>query len=185
MPHMKKKILVTVGILALVPLVGFIYLNYRNRSLSPPGEAKFQRGDFSIEIPYSRPSKKGRVIFGSEEKGALLPDGVYWRLGANEATEVTFNNDVVFNGVDLDSGAYRMYAFPNPNSIEISLNSELGKWGYMEPDYMMDVLKTTIPVEKSNESVEQFTIRFEEQGSKVMIVCEWSFTKIKIPVEVL
>jgi len=151
--------------------------------LSPPGEAMYNKGDFSIEIPYSRPSKKERVIFGPEEKGALQPNGVYWRLGANEATEITVNKDIIFNGEKLSAGTYRMYAVPGSESFEISLNSELGKWGYMEPDYSLDVLKTSIPIETSKESVEQFTIRFEESGSKVLIVCEWSFTKIKIPVE--
>lgn len=180
---MKKKILIGVGALVFILIIGYFYLDYRNRYLSPPGESKYVKGDFTIEIPYSRPSKKGRVLFGSKEEGALLPNGAYWRLGANEATEVTFNEDVVFNGEKLSAGTYRMYAVPGPQSFEISMNSELEKWGAFEPDYSLDVLKTSVPIEKSDESVEQFTIQFEESGSTVFIVCEWSFTKIKIPVE--
>jgi hypothetical protein len=180
---MKKKILIGVGVVVIILIIGFVYLDYRNKTLSPPGESKFVKGDFSIEIPYSRPSKKGRMIFGPEEKGALQPDGVYWRLGANEATEVTINQDVLFNGEKLAAGTYRMYAVPGPDAFEISLNSELGKWGAFEPNYSLDVLKTKVPIEKSKESVEQFTIRFEESGPAVLVVCEWSFTKIKIPIE--
>ncbi len=180
---MKKKILIGVGIFILILVVGFMYLNYRNRTLSPAGIVKYNKNDLIIDIPYSRPSKKERLIFGTEEEGALLPYGVYWRLGANEATEISFNRDVLFNGNDIAAGTYSMYAVPGEKTFEISLNSEFGQWGYSEPDYNLDVLKTIVPVEHSNESVEQFTIRFEEKGSKVLVVCEWSDIKIKIPVE--
>ena len=180
---MKKKILIGIGVFVLILVMGFMYLNYRNNTLSPHGKVKYDKNDLTIEIPYSRPSKRGRLIFGPEEDGALQPYGVYWRLGANDATEITINRDVLFNGNDIAAGTYRMYAVPGENEFEISLNSKLGKWGYSEPDYNMDVLKTMIPVEKSNEPVEQFTIRFEEDGSKVLVVCEWTDVKIKIPVE--
>lgn len=180
---MKKKILIGVGVFILIIVVGFLYLNYRNRNLSPPGVVKYDKNDFIIEIPYSRPSKKGRLIFGTIEDGALLPYGVYWRLGANEATQVTFNRNVLFNGTSVSAGTYRIYAVPGEHQFEITLNTELGKWGAFEPNHDLDILKTTVPVEKSNESVEQFTIRFEEESPVVLIVCEWSDVKIKIPVE--
>jgi hypothetical protein len=179
---MKKKILIGAGIFVLLLILGAFYLNYRNRTLSPPGVVRYDQNDFIIEIPYSRPSKKGRMIFGTEEEGALQPYGKYWRLGANEATEISFSRDVLFNGNPVPAGTYRIYAVPGERQFEISLNSELGKWGAMEPDYEMDVLKTTVPVEKSNQSVEQYTIRFEEDGEDVLVVFEWSDVKIKVPV---
>jgi len=181
---MKKKILIGVGIFILILVIGFIYLNYRNRSLSPPGEVKYDKNGLTIEIPYSRPSVRGRLIFGTKEDGALLPYGVYWRLGANEATEVTFNKDVLFNGNELTAGTYRMYAVPDANEFEIYLNTGTGEWGAFEPDKSFDVLNTKVPAEKGASSVEQFTIRFEEEGSRVLIVCEWSDVKVKIPIEV-
>ena len=180
---MKKKILIGVGIFVLFIVVGFIYLNYRNRSLSPPGEVKYNKNGLTIEIPYSRPSVKGRLIFGSKDAGALQPYGVYWRLGANESTEITINRDVLFNGNELAAGTYRMYAVPGPQEFEISLNSELGKWGAFEPDPALDILKTKVPVQKGGSPVEQFTILFEEEGSKVLVVCAWSDVKVKIPLE--
>ena len=139
---MKKKIIIGIGAFVLIIIIGFIYLNYRNRSLSPPGIVKYDKNDLVIEIPYSRPSKRGRLIFGTQEQGALLPYGKYWRLGANEATEVTFNRDVIFNGQPVKAGTYRMYAVPGEDEFEISLNTGLGKWGYSEPDYSLDILKT-------------------------------------------
>ena len=70
---MKKKILIGIGALILILVVGFIYLNYRNRVLSPPSEVKYDNNGLTIEIPYSQPSAKGRLIFGTVEDGALLP----------------------------------------------------------------------------------------------------------------
>jgi hypothetical protein len=179
---MKKKILIGVGILLLLLIVGFFYINYRNRTLSPPGSASYDQNGLKIDISYSRPSKRDRLIFGEQSNGALVPYGVYWRLGANEATEITFNQDVLFNGEAVEEGTYRMYAVPGKEEFEISLNSETGKWGYSEPDYEHDVLKTTVPVTTTSKSVEQFTMRLEERGSTVMIVCEWSDTKFEIPI---
>jgi len=180
---MKKKIFIGLGVLALIIVGAMMYLNNRNRTLSPPGLANYDKNDLTIEIPYSRPTQKGRLIFGSEEDGALQPYGVYWRLGANEATQVTFNRDVLFNGNEIKAGTYRMYAVPGADEFEISLNTELGKWGAFEPDYSLDILKTKVPTEKSSSPVEQYTIRFEEDGSTVFIICEWSDTRIRIPVE--
>ena len=179
---MKKKVFIGIGVFLLLLVIGFLYLNHRNRTLSPPGVAKYDRNGLTIFIAYSRPSVKGRVIFGHKDVHPLLPWGKYWRLGANEATEITFNQDVLFNGFDISAGTYKMYAVPGAAEFEISLNSELGNWGYSEPDYSLDILKTQVPVITA-EHVEQFTIRFEEDGSDVLIVCEWSDVTVKIPVK--
>lgn len=181
---MKKKILIGLGVFILILVVGFFYLDYRNKKLSPPDEVKYDKNGLTIEIPYSRPSAKGRLIFGTKEEDALLPYGVYWRMGANESTEITFNKDVIFNGNEISAGTYRMYAVPGASEFEISLNSELSTWGAFEPDYSLDVLKTKVPVEKSGSPIEQITFRFEEEGSRVLVVFEWSDTKVKIPIEV-
>ncbi len=143
---------------------------------------KFFADGLKIEIRYSKPSVRERLIFGTADEGALLPYGNYWRLGANEATEVTFNKDILFNGIAVKAGSYTMYAVPGEQEFEISLNSEIGKWGYSEPDYNKDVLKTKVATERSPKNVEQFNIRFED-SEPVMIVCEWADVKIKIPVQ--
>ncbi len=124
---MKKKIII--GVVAFVVLLGiaFVYLNYRNRSLSPSGTAELTANGLTVSIPYSRPSVRGRLIFGTAEEKALQPFGMYWRLGANESTEITVNKDFLFNGQPVTAGTYRMYAIPNAGEFEIVLNSELGQ----------------------------------------------------------
>ena len=112
-----------------------------------------------------------------------MPYGKYWRLGANESTEISFSKDVSFNGTAVKAGTYRMYAIPGPENFEVALNSELGKWGYGEPDYSQHVLKTKVPREKTEAPVEQFTIRLQEADSGVDVICEWSDTRFRVPVK--
>lgn len=183
---MLKKILIGVAVLAAVTVAVLFYLNNRSRTLSPPGKAEITSGDLTVTIPYSRPSVRGRIIFGTKEEGALQPYGAYWRLGANESTEITINRDVLFNGQPLKQGTYKMYAIPGPNEFEVRLNSELGAWGYSEPDPNLDVLSTKVPVERLETPVEQYTIRLEPTQTGANIVFEFSnvrFTVILLAVD--
>ena len=180
---MKKKIIIGAVSFIVLLAIGFAYLNYRNRTLSPSGKAELTAGGLTVSIPYSRPSVRGRLIFGSEEQKALQPYGKYWRLGANESTEITVNKDVTFNGQPIKAGTYRMYAVPGADSFDIGLNSELGKWGAMEPDYALDVLHTKVPVEHVGTPVEQYTISLLEADGGINVVFEWSDVKFIVPVK--
>jgi len=179
----KKKIII--GVVALVVLLGiaFAYLNHRNRTLSPPGKTALTVNGLTVSIPYSRPSVRGRLIFGTEQQKALQPYGGYWRLGANESTEITVSKDILFNGQPVKAGTYRMYAIPGADSFEIVLNSELGKWGALEPDYSLDVLHTKVPVEHASTPVEQYTISTVEADGGVNVIFEWSDAKFIIPIK--
>ena len=179
---MKKKIFIGLGIFVLILAIAFVYLNYRNRNLSPPGSASLENGGLSVNITYSRPSVRGRLIFGTKEQKALQPYGEYWRLGANESTEVTFNKDVDFNGSTLKAGTYRLYAIPGETEFEIIANSELGKWGAFTPDATKDVLKTKVPVQK-NSAVEQYTVSLKPAESGIDSVFEWSDVRFVVPVK--
>ena len=118
---MKKKIIIGVVALVVLLAIGFVYLNNRNRTLSPPGSTELTANGLTVSIPYSRPSVRGRLIFGTEEQKALQPYGKYWRLGANESTEITVNKDFTFNGQPVKAGTYRMYAVPGATEFEIVL----------------------------------------------------------------
>jgi len=180
---MKKKIIIGVLIVVVLLAIGFAYLNNRNRTLSPPGKTELTANGLTVSIPYSRPSVRGRLIFGTEEQKALQPYGKYWRLGANESTEITVNKDVLFNGQPVKAGTYRMYAVPGADSFDIVLNSELGKWGAMEPDYSLDVLHTKVPVEKVTTPVEQYTITTVEADGGINVVFEFSDVKFIVPIK--
>lgn len=177
-----KKILIGIGVLIVIAAAAFFYLNSRNRTMSPPGSAEISKGDLTVSVKYSRPSVRGRVIFGTEADKALLPYGKYWRLGANETTQITFSKDVTFNGEQVKAGTYRIYAIPGAEAFEIRLNSEISFWGYSEPDYTKDFLKTKANVQKTDSNVEQFTIRMDESGEGINIIIEWADTRLSIPV---
>ncbi len=180
---MKKKILIGVVAVIVVLAAAFAYLNNRNRTLSPSGSAQLTNGDLSVSITYARPSVRGRVIFGTKEQGALQPYGAYWRLGANESTEVTFNKDVLFNSNPIKAGTYRIYAFPGSDTFEIGVNTALGKWGYREPDYSKDILRTKVPVERAPAPVEQYTINLLPTEGGINVSFEWADVKVVVPVK--
>jgi hypothetical protein len=179
---MLKKILIAVAIVVALLAAGLFYLNHRNRTLSPPGKAELTSGDLTVSIPYSRPSVRGRLIFGTKDQKALQPYGEYWRLGANESTEITINKDVNFNDQPVKAGTYRMYAIPGPDTFEIILNSELGKWGAMEPDHDLDLTHTKVPTQKLPTPVEQYTIDLKPSDKGIDVVFEWSDTQFTIPI---
>ena len=179
---MLKKILIGVAVLFVVIVAALFWLNNRNRTLSPRGQVELTSGDLTISIPYSRPSVRGRKIFGTKQQEALQPYGVYWRLGANESTEVTFSRDVLFNDKPIKKGTYKIYAIPGPESFEIRLNSELGKWGYLQPDYSKDVTSTMVPVVGMESNVEQYTIRMEPMEKGIAIIFEFSDVRFTVPV---
>ncbi|MHA7130084.1 DUF2911 domain-containing protein [Algoriphagus namhaensis] len=178
---MFKKILLGLGIL-LIAFVAFIGYGMLFPA-SPPATAEFQSADLSITVNYSQPSKKGRLLFGAEEEGALQPFGLYWRLGANAATEISFSRDVIFGGKEVAKGTYRIYAVPGPETFEISLNNELGVYfGITEPNYELDVVKVDVPVRETASEVETFTIDFSKQDSGADMNISWGNTLLEIPI---
>lgn len=181
---MTKKIII--GVIIAVAILGaaLAYLMNRNRTVSPAGEASLTNGELTVSVKYSRPSVRGRLLFGSKEQGALQPYGAYWRLGANEPTEITFNKKVNFNGQTVEPGTYTMYAIPENGGFEIMLNSEIAFWGIVEPDHNKDILKTKVQTQAGTSNVEQFTISTLPMEQGVTILFEWSDIRWSIPVTV-
>ena len=178
---MKRKIYIVLAV--LIVSIGAFFLYTRLAVKSPKDTVSFDNQDLSIDVVYSRPYKKGRLIFGEASENALLPYGKYWRLGANAATEITFDKDVTFAGKPVPAGSYRMYAVPGRESFQISLNSELGVSGaHEEPDYSKDVAKVDIPVQTADDT-EQFTIDFHMDSSTVNMDMAWDRTRIRVPIK--
>src|SRR5260370_16797580 len=118
-----KKLLI--GIMVLVFVIGG-YIVYRvqgSRPLSPPKTTAYSYNGLDIKVVYCSPSKRGRLIFGDSSAAALVPNGKYWRLGANEATEITFSKDISINSKLLKAASYRMYPSPKQSACDISSNS--------------------------------------------------------------
>lgn len=179
-----KRMWIALAVLAVVVIGLFVYLNLRSRALSPADEETLTSGGMTVTVRYSRPSVRGRLIFGPEDKEALQPFGEYWRLGANEATEITFNRDILFNGSPVKAGTYRMYAIPGENSFEMVLNTEVGESGASAPDEDNDVLRTKVQTQRTSAPVETFTISLAPQNEGIQMVFEWSDTRFVVPLRV-
>jgi hypothetical protein len=182
---MKKNILIGSGIIVLMFIIWVVYGLFFATPASPPATASYNQDGLEITVDYSQPSKKGRLIFGSAEDDALQPYGQYWRLGANAATEITFNTDVTFGGEPIAAGTYRMYAVPGADAFEVILNSETGVFfGAVEPDYDLDVVKVDAPVQQTTSVVETFTIGFNSTASGVTINFSWDDVLFTVPVAI-
>lgn len=175
-----KKVFLILGLVLLAIVVYFVYTLANTRSHSPADEASITVGGSEISISYCRPYKKGRVIFGE-----LVPFNTYWRTGANDATEINFTKDVKFGDQEVSAGRYRFYTVPEKDQWTVVLNSELGEWGYGEPNYDLDVTRVTVPTATTTGEVEQFTISFEPGDGAVNLVMEWDRTSVSVPIRPL
>ena len=182
---MLKKILIGIGVLILLVVLYLVFALFIATPVSPPDLVEYSNQGLEITIDYSRPYKKGRVIFGTEADSALQPYGQYWRLGANAATEITVNRDVLFGGQPLEAGTYRMYAVPGAESFKVNLNRETGVFlAFSEPDYELDVISYDAPVTRQSQVTEQFTINIENEGNGARIDFIWDDVLFSVPVAV-
>lgn len=180
---MLKKVLFGLGAILLIFITWVIYGLFFATPASPPDRVEYSRNDLEITIDYSRPYKKGRLIFGEASEGALQPYGEYWRLGANKATEISFNTDVEFGDKVVEAGTYRMYAVPGKEAFEITLNSETDVFfGVTEPDHAMDVVTVSAPVIRQTNPTEQFTIIINNAGGSAKIDFIWDDVMFTVPV---
>jgi len=182
---MIKKILIGLGVLLLLFVFYSVYVLFIATPKSPPGTAEYSDQELEITVSYSRPYKKGRLIFGEESEDALQPFGQYWRLGANAATEISLSKDVLFAGEPLSAGTYRMSAVPGPKAFKINLNSELDVFfGIGEPDPEMDVLSVDAPVTPQANETEMFTINFSSDSEAILMNFIWDKTLFSVPITV-
>ncbi|WBX76955.1 DUF2911 domain-containing protein [Tenacibaculum ovolyticum] len=158
-----------------------VYPQLKIPSLSSSSEVKQKVGLTEIIIEYSRPSRRGRIIFG---ESGLLPNKEVWRTGANSATKITFSKAVFIKGNMLEKGTYTILSFPNDKIWKM-------KWyRYTDSDWNFykdkkAVFEIELPVIKMNSKVETFEIHFQDVTlNSTDIVLEWEQRKIKVPIRV-
>lgn len=129
-----------------------------------------------MRVIYSRPQKKGRAIFGYLQKY-----GQPWRLGANEATEIEFFQNVTIQNKAVKAGRYVIYCIPEPTEWQIVLNSHLFSWG-LHFDSTKDIQHFKIPVESVKNPVEYFTMTFQDRDKGANLVMAWDTVMAKLPI---
>ncbi|MDB5240140.1 MAG: hypothetical protein JWP57_765 [Spirosoma sp.] len=131
-----------------------------------------------IRIVYNRPFKTGREIFGK-----LVPYGKVWRAGANEAPEIKFYQDVTIGGKKIKAGNYALLTIPNEKEWTIIFSSDLDQWGAYSYNEALDVARVTVPVQKAETPLENFSIQFAKKDPKTATMyMGWDTTMVAVPI---
>lgn len=140
---------------------------------SPAAETSATIGGKKVTIKYSAPSMRGRKIFGG-----LVPYGQVWRAGANEATTLTTDGDLMIGTLSVPKGSYTLWVLPTADSWQLIVNKQTGQWG---TDYSaaQDLGRTPMKLTKSSAPVEKFRIELSPAGTLKM---EWENTIATVPV---
>ena len=167
----------------------FCWAQINHPKASPFTTIEQEFGLSKITLEYSRPSAKGRLLFGEKLNGksALVPYGRIWRVGANESTKITLLSDVIIDGQDLQKGKYALYAFPEKDEWQIVFHKNTTHWGDGRFDYnsQEDALRITVIPMKTLEFQENFLISFDEiNHNEISMIWKWGNTKVSIPIQV-
>lgn len=176
-----KKAFLTTCLSALCMLVAFsLSAQVKTPAPSPWSKTEQMVGLTKVTVEYSRPSIKGRTIFGD-----LVPYDKPWRTGANQATKITFDNDVMVGGKDVKAGTYAMITKPGMSNWQIMLYPhESGSWSsYLEGD--VDPISVTAHTVKMNEQIESFMIAFDNlKNGGADLMLGWANTIAMVPIAV-
>lgn len=129
-----------------------------------------------ITVNYSRPNTKGRKVFGE-----LEPYGSVWRTGANNATVITFSEDVTLEGKLVPAGEYALFTIPGKNEWTIILNKTTKQWGAYEYKEAEDFLRVTVKAASLKEKVETFTVEFANvYPTTAQLMLSWDKTAVAV-----
>jgi hypothetical protein len=143
------------------------------KPLSPASKAEATVKGKKITVDYSAPSKRGRTILGE-----LVPYGKVWRTGANAATTLTTEADLMIGSLHVPAGKYTLFTIPGEKEWTLIVNKQTGQWGtnYDEKQDLGRVKLTVVPVQKP---VETFNIAVGDT-----LALTWDNTKAWVPVVV-
>ncbi|WP_395066891.1 DUF2911 domain-containing protein [Flavobacterium sp.] len=146
-----KKIFI---VLAMMVANFVIQAQVKTPQASPKSTVEQVVGLTTVDLEYSRPSAKGRIIFGD-----LVPFGKIWRTGANSNTLISFSDDVTIDGKTLAKGKYSLYTLPKADNWEIIFYKTTDNWG--NPEEWKEenvVLRANAKPIMTNRNVETFTL---------------------------
>ncbi len=171
------------SILIVLFLIGSISTSFAQQiqmpQASPSAKIAQQVGLSNVTVDYSRPSTKGRKIFGE-----LVPFGEVWRTGANGATLLTFSTDVIISGKNVPAGQYALYAIPNKSEWTMILSKNTTLWGAIGYNESDDLLRFNVTPNKLSRNYETMEITFADMtdtGANLSI--KWETTRVDFRIE--
>mgnify|MGYP001613012257 CR=1 FL=1 len=150
--------------------------------LSPQATLKQPVGVTDVEIVYSRPSMRGRKIFG-----AMIPYGEVWRTGANAATRISFSTPVKLQGASLAAGAYELFTIPGKNEWTIIVQKlpEKASWGAYKYEAEKDTARMKVKPAVTPTPVETFSIGIADlRDTGATIYLAWENTRVPLKLEI-
>ncbi|SFD55732.1 Protein of unknown function [Algibacter lectus] len=177
---MKKTTLLTslVFVFALLLSTNVSAQKFAKLDKSPMDAAAFptnyKEANKLIKIIYSRPQLKGRDL------ATLAPNGKVWRVGANEAAELTLFTDMKLGDSSVKVGTYTFYLIPDEKEWTAIISTDLNVWGSYFYNEANDVARLSVPV-TSGEDLDAFSIVFDEADGAINMHLGWGTTRIAVP----
>lgn len=152
----------------------------RTPAPSPSQTLKQDFGLSSVELSYSRPAMKGRKIFGD-----LVPFGKVWRTGANNATTLTFGEEVTIGGTKVPAGKYGLLTIPDKKNWTIIISKQTDVTSPAAYKQDQDVVRVEAKTIDLNNAVESFTIQFADvKPTSCELHIMWDKTAVALPISV-
>ena len=167
-------------ILATIIACTFFYAGaqLKTPAPSPTQTIKQDFGLSSIELAYSRPGVKGRKIFGD-----VVPFGNIWRTGANNATLITFGDEVTIGGTKVAAGKYGLLTIPEKNSWTIIISKQTDVTSPSAYKQDMDVVRVPADVTKMKSAAESFTMQFANvKPTSCELQIMWDKSTVSLPI---
>ena len=171
----KLSLFVCVVVLAATPVLAQLEMPQP----SPLSTVSQKVGLVEVTVVYSRPSMRGRTIAGE-----LVPYDQLWRTGANQATKVSFSDEMNVAGQKVPAGDYALFSIPGQEEWTIILNKNTDQGGTADYTEEEDALRVPVPSSTTDDTYETFTIGFSdltETGANLNVA--WENTKVAIPLE--
>ncbi len=170
-------------IILCLALCSAIVSSYAQAIVTPqPSPTQTVKQNFSvgsIELNYSRPAIKGRKIFGD-----LVPFGNVWRTGANNATVITFSDDVNIGGKDVKAGKYGLLSIPGATEWTLIITKDINVNSPSMYKQENDVVRVKASPVEIPMSIENFTIQFANiTNSSCDVQLIWENTVVVLPVK--
>jgi Protein of unknown function (DUF2911)/Tetratricopeptide repeat len=152
--------------------------NIKTPPASPPQTIKQDFGLSSIELSYSRPGVKGRKVFGD-----LVPFGKVWRTGANNATTITFDDDVMVGDTKVPAGKYGLLTIPDKDNWTIIITKQLDVTSPAAYKQENDIARVNVKSMSMKDKMETFTMDFANiQASRCELHIMWENTAVVVPI---
>jgi len=168
-------------IFSIVAICAFIAVNSQTIKTplpSPPQTIKQDFGISSIELSYSRPGVKGRKIFGD-----LVPFGKVWRTGANNATTLTFADDVTIGTTKVPAGKYGLLTIPDKESWTMIITKSTDVTNPADYKQENDIARVIVKAASLKDKVETFTMQFANvKNGTCDLQLMWDYTSVTLPI---